>query len=81
MFLSSLIKELCTKEETNKTGYILTFGGQCINVSYGGDYKRFRTYYGRCCNLDMDGSVFLFELCVLNPVEINFSALYDAFTI
>ena len=30
MFLSSLIEELCTKEENNKAGYTLTFGGQCI---------------------------------------------------
>ena len=30
MFLSSLIEELCTKEENNKAGCTLTFGGQCI---------------------------------------------------
>ena len=30
MFLSSLIKELCTKEENDEAGCILTFGGQCI---------------------------------------------------
>ena len=30
MFLSSLIKELCTKEENNKAGCTLIFGGQCI---------------------------------------------------
>ena len=30
MFLSSLIEELCTKEENNKAGCALTFGGQCI---------------------------------------------------
>ena len=30
MFLSSLIEDLCTKEENNKAGYTLTFGGQCI---------------------------------------------------
>ena len=30
MFLSSLIEELCTKEENNKAGSTLTFGGQCI---------------------------------------------------
>ena len=29
MFLSSLIEELCTKEENNKTGFTLTFEGQC----------------------------------------------------
>ena len=29
MFLSSLNKELCTKEENNKAGYTLIFGGQC----------------------------------------------------
>ena len=31
MFLSSLIEELCSKEENNKEGCTLTFGGQCIN--------------------------------------------------
>ena len=30
MFLSSLIEELCTKEENNEVGCTLTFGGQCI---------------------------------------------------
>ena len=30
MFLSSLIEELCSKEENNKAGCTLTFGGQCI---------------------------------------------------
>ena len=30
MFLSSFIGELCTKEENNKAGCTLTFGGQCI---------------------------------------------------
>ena len=30
MFLSSLIEELCTKEENNKAGCTLTFGEQCI---------------------------------------------------
>ena len=30
MFLSSLIEELCTKEENNKASCTLTFGGQCI---------------------------------------------------
>ena len=29
MFLNSLIEELCTKEENNKAGCTLTFGGQC----------------------------------------------------
>ena len=29
MFLSLLIEELCTKEENNKAGCTLTFGGQC----------------------------------------------------
>ena len=32
MFLSLLIEELCTKEENNKAGCTLTFGGQCISV-------------------------------------------------
>ena len=30
MFLSSLIEELCAKEENNKAGCNLTFGGQCM---------------------------------------------------
>ena len=30
MFLSSLIEELCRKEENNKAGCTLTVGGQCI---------------------------------------------------
>ena len=30
MFLSSSINELCPKEENNKAGVTLTFGGQCI---------------------------------------------------
>ena len=30
MFLSTLIEELRTKEENNKAGCTLTFGGQCI---------------------------------------------------
>ena len=30
MFLSSLIEELCTKEENNEAGRTLTFRGQCI---------------------------------------------------
>ena len=34
MFLSSIIEELCTKEENNKAGSILTFGGQCISFLY-----------------------------------------------
>ena len=29
MYLSSLIEELCTKEENNKASYTLTFGEQC----------------------------------------------------
>ena len=29
MFLSSLIEELCTKEENNEAGSTFTFGGQC----------------------------------------------------
>ena len=29
MFLSSLIEELCTKEENNKAGCTLTFGRKC----------------------------------------------------
>ena len=33
MFLSSLIEELCTKEENNKAGCILTFVGQCNSNS------------------------------------------------
>ena len=32
MFLSSLIEELCTKEENNKAGCTLTFGGQCTLI-------------------------------------------------
>ena len=32
MFLSSLIEELCTKEENNKAGCALTFGEQCISI-------------------------------------------------
>ena len=36
MFLRSLIEELCTKEENNKAGCTLTFGGQCsISVPWG----------------------------------------------
>ena len=31
MLLSSLIEEMCTKEEINKAGCTLTFGGQCIS--------------------------------------------------
>ena len=31
MFLSSLIEELCTKEENNKVDCTLTFGGECIH--------------------------------------------------
>ena len=31
MFLSSLIKELCRKEENIKAGYVLTLRGQCIS--------------------------------------------------
>ena len=34
MFLSSLIEELCTKEENNKAGCTLTFGGQCRENPY-----------------------------------------------
>ena len=34
MFLSSLDKELCTKEENNKTGCTLTFGGQCKSLTW-----------------------------------------------
>ena len=34
MFLSSLIEELCTKEENNKVGCTLIFGGQCILTYY-----------------------------------------------
>ena len=30
MFLNSLIRELCTKEENNKAGCTLNFGGQYI---------------------------------------------------
>ena len=30
MFLSSLIEELCIKEENNKTGCKLNFGHECI---------------------------------------------------
>ena len=33
MFLSSLIEELCTKEENKKAGCTLTFGGQCSRVA------------------------------------------------
>ena len=29
MFLSSLIEELCSKEENNEAHCTLTFGGQC----------------------------------------------------
>ena len=32
MFLSSLIEELCTKEENDKTGCKLNFGYECISV-------------------------------------------------
>ena len=32
MLLSSLIEELCTKEENNKAGCTLIFGGQCISL-------------------------------------------------
>ena len=32
MFLSSLVEELCSKEENNKAGCTLTFGGQCITA-------------------------------------------------
>ena len=34
MFLSLLIKELCTNEENNKVGCTLIFGGQCILTYY-----------------------------------------------
>ena len=34
LFLSSLIEELCTKEENNKAGCTLIFGGQCIFLYY-----------------------------------------------
>ena len=39
MFLSSLIEELCTKEENNKAGCTLTFGGQCRLKEYLGTIK------------------------------------------
>ena len=32
MFSCSLIEESCTKEETNKDGYTLTFGGHCTFI-------------------------------------------------
>ena len=32
MFITSLIEELCTKEENNKAGCTLTFGGQFIFI-------------------------------------------------
>ena len=32
MFLSSLIEELCTKEENDKTGYKHNFGHECIYI-------------------------------------------------
>ena len=53
MFLSSLIEESCTKEENNKAGCTLTFGGQCIFMPFsflysciklGNVYKLFRKY-------------------------------------
>ena len=32
MFLCSLIEELCTKEENDKTGCNFNFGHECINI-------------------------------------------------
>ena len=32
MFLCSLIEELCTKEENDKTGYKHNFGHECIYI-------------------------------------------------
>ena len=37
MFLSSLIEEVCIKEENNKAVCTFTFGGQCIS---GGTFNR-----------------------------------------
>ena len=34
MFLNSLIEELCAKEENNKVGLTLTFGGQRIKILF-----------------------------------------------
>ena len=34
MFLSSLIEELCTKEENDKTGCKLNFGHECRLYAY-----------------------------------------------
>ena len=34
MFLYSLIKDLCTKEENDKTGCNFNFGHECISSSY-----------------------------------------------
>ena len=32
MFFSSLIEEICSKEENNKASCTLTFGGQCLYI-------------------------------------------------
>ena len=34
MFLCSLIEELCTKEENDKTGRNFNFGHECIYILY-----------------------------------------------
>ena len=34
MFLCSLIEELCTKEENNKTGFNFNFGHECISADH-----------------------------------------------
>ena len=34
MFLCSLIEELCTKEENDKTGCNYNFGHKCISLMY-----------------------------------------------
>ena len=42
MFLSSLIEELCTKEENDKTGCKLNFGHECKIGLSEERYKYFR---------------------------------------
>ena len=57
MFLSSLIEELCTKEENNEAACTLTFGGQC-NKRMWRSNEKFSQFHAKFTLLDKKYSAF-----------------------
>ena len=67
MFLSSLIEELCTKEENNKAGCTVTFGGQCTKALL--IYSS--SFFIRFCNINSRKYTLIRKLSIEHKIHLR----------